>query len=851
MKLHSFTVLPTTPPKLKPLLELANNMWYAWNREARQLFVKIDEGVWDKCGKNPTRMLCSLNQKQLEEAAKDENYLTEVETVYSTFKNYLESNTWFDGQHGTREKAVYAYFCCEYGIHESLPIYSGGLGILAGDHLKSASDLGVPLVAIGLLYRQGYFRQGLSTDGMQQEFYPENDWFQMPVAIVNEKDGKPLTLSIQMGEDLIYYHVWLVKVGRVSLYLLDTNLTMNNEHHRDITKRLYDADRDVRIRQEILLGIGGVKALHALGFTPHAYHINEGHSAFLLIERMRELMQEQKLSFEEAKEVVWSSTVFTTHTPVPAGNERFSTHLVEKYLKKHVSELGVTWDQFLGYGRENPEDEKEDFCMTVFALKYAALANGVAALHGSVSRDMWKGIFPEILHHELPIKHVTNGVHSRSWQSAAFERLFMRYSESAYTREIADFNLWKVAPIVPDVELWQTHIERKKGLIKYVRTRLKKQLIRQGASASEISRIDEILNPSYLTIGFARRFAPYKRATLLFKDIERLRRIVANADRPVQFIFAGKAHPADTHGKDLIKQIFGKQSDPAFQNRIIFLEDYDIEMAKFLVKGVDVWLNTPRRPLEASGTSGMKAAMNGAINLSILDGWWDEAYQPEIGWAIGMGINIQDEKIQDEVDANTLYRLIENDVAPMYYERDEFNVPTRWVRMMKASMKYCGEHFNAHRMLIDYIDDYYTKAEKYHQLLVANKFSGAKELAQWRKRLEGGWDLVEFVEVIAPSQQESIYSGSNVHIKARIRLNSIRSDDVKVEVYHGILDQDHNIGASSRIQMVKENESDGIVNFKADIPCEHGGRYGFTVRVLPGHEKLICEFIPKMVKWAW
>lgn len=850
MKLHTFTALPTTPPRLEPLLDLANNMWFSWNWEARQLFKRIDEELWLKAHKNPLRVLCDVPQERLEELAQDDDFVSDVLAVHAQFKNYMNNKTWFDEQFGPRKQPTIAYFCCEFGIHESLPIYSGGLGVLAGDHLKSASDLGVPLVAIGFLYRQGYFRQGLNAEGVQQEFYPENDFFSMPVTLVKDDQGRPIILSMDIGGDEVFYQIWNVQVGRVNLYLLDTNLHTNHPRHRDITKRLYDADRDMRLRQEILLGMGGVQALKALGIDPMVYHINEGHSAFLILERLRDLMENKMLTFDEAKEMVWATNIFTTHTPVPAGNERFNCDALKHYLGSFVQKrIGLMWNDFLTLGREDAENHSEDFCLTVLAIKFSSMCNGVAKLHGEVSRDMWKRLFPNIIPSEIPIGHVTNGVHTSTWLSKTFEKLLTRYTQTAYVREISDFNIWRVVDEVPDHELWHAHVERKKALIEYTRERLRFQYKRRGASASELSKVKEVLNPNALTIGFARRFAPYKRGSLFLEDVERVRHLLNNPERPVQIIFAGKAHPADTLGKEIIKRIADIAKMPEFYKSVVFLEDYDLDMARYLVQGVDVWLNNPRRPMEASGTSGMKAAMNGALNVSILDGWWDEAFDGKNGWPIGHAEHYDDLEYQDQMEASLLHRVLEDEVVPLYYKRDEMGIPSGWIGMMKNAIRDCGDGFNAHRMVIDYIRKFYVKAERSFENLSTSKFEAAKELSQWRSKLEKEWEDLEIVEIEAPSQ-EVIYSGTEVCIKAKVRLGNIKADDLIVEVFYGNLDNDDQIKEPFRQRMSKESTDGTTTTFAVNIPCPQGGRYGYTVRILPGHKNLSESFVPGLIKWA-
>lgn len=850
MKIQSFTVLPNTPEKLNPLKELAMNLWYSWNWGALQVFKKIDQECWHECGKNPLRMLCEISQEKLIEASENDDYIDELDTVYAEFKRYLAGKNWYEGEFGEEHKKSIAYFSMEYALHESLPIYSGGLGVLAGDHLKSASDLGVPLVAIGFLYRQGYFRQGLDAEGMQQEFYPENNWFNMPVKLQKKDNGDPIKLNINLNGEQVYYQIWKVDVGRIPLYLLDTNLPENIPKNQDITKRLYDADRDMRLRQEILIGIGGVRALKELGHFPSTYHINEGHSAFLILERLKELIKDKHLTFEEAKEIVWATNIFTTHTPVPAGNEHFDPDLMKKYLEKFVTHnLKITWQQFLKLGHYKQGEANQKFCLTILALNFSGYCNGVSKLHGKVSRNMWQELYPKMICNEIPIRHITNGVHSMSWLSKSLERLLVRTMETSYVKEIADFTIWKIVDQVSNQALWDTHNERKNALINYVRRKMTLQLRRRGANASEINKVKDILSPDILTIGFARRFAPYKRGSLLFKDVERLRKIITNQERPVQFIFAGKAHPADEAGKAIIKEIFDTSSHLELKNNIVFLEDYDLDMARYLVQGVDVWLNTPRRPLEASGTSGMKAAINGGLNLSILDGWWDEAFNESNGWAIGHGETYDNHEHQDTVESKLLYRLIENEVSPLYYDRNEKNLPLGWIEMMKNSIKNCGEQFNAHRMVCDYINKYYIKAKKLSVILLKDDCQETKRLAKLHKKLHKNWHDIEIISISSPPK-DVINSGKEVSITAKIKLNKILPEEIIVEAFHGPLQlNDHKIidPQTSVMRPVETNED--LTIFQCDLPCTRGGHYGYTIRILPNNKNLAVNFIPGLIKW--
>ena len=630
MKIITLNVKPDIPGSLKPLEELAHNLWISWHFEAINLYIRLDYDKWLQSRQNPVKMLGLVTREQYEKMAADDSFLAAINSVYAKFKKYLDRPSWGTGTGG--ENCI-AYFSMEYGLDESLPVYSGGLGILAGDHLKSASDLGLPLVGVGLLYRQGYFKQYLNADGFQQELYPENDWYNLPVDICNDDKGNPLIISVQIGESRVLAKIWLVRVGRTRLYLLDTNLKENAPENRVITDALYAGDRVMRMRQEILLGIGGIHALKALGIEPSVVHMNEGHSAFLSLERVRVLMHEKKLSFWEAVDVTKPTNVFTTHTPVPAGNERFELPLMKKYLAKYVQTLGISWDEFLALGREDPSNQEETFCLTVLAFKLSAYANGVSALHGNVSRNMWRSLWTGLSDVYIAIGHITNGIHLKTWLSHNMSDLFDRYLGPRFEEEPTDFDIWGRMDRISDEEFWRTHERRRERLVVFARQRLKYQLARRGMIDTDREIAADVLTPYALTICFARRFATYKRASLLLRDKERLTKLLTDHEYPIQLIVAGKAHPNDTGGKELIKEIVHFARNPEIRNRIVFIEDYDMTIAKYMVSGADIWLNTPRRPLEASGTSGMKAAMNGSLNLSVLDGWWDEPgglrrYQP-------------------------------------------------------------------------------------------------------------------------------------------------------------------------------------------------------------------------------
>lgn len=850
MNITSFTVLPETPEALNPLKEIAYNMWCSWNWEAVELFIKLDPECWEKSYQSPINMLCMLPLQKLEEAARNQNFISQMSCVYQNFQNYLKEKTWFEKKFGERKKPFVAYFSCEYGIDESLPLYSGGLGVLAGDHMKSASDLGIPLMGVGLLYRQGYFKQYLNADGWQMESYPENNRHRMPLTMERDKEGNPLLIDLSDVNIPVKFQIWRVDVGRIPLYLLSTNVSSNPPEHRLITMQLYGGDRDMRIRQEILLGIGGVRALYALGLPPAVCHINEGHAAFLMLERLRLHMQEEGLSFREAFEVCWASNIFTTHTPVPAGNERFDPQLVQKYLGSYVEKIGFSWNDFLALGREDPNNQSEDFCMTVLALKLAAHSNGVSKLHGEVSRKMWKNIWPHLPEEDVPITSITNGIHTRSWVSHEHAALYQKYLGSAFVDEPMNSEVWKRVDDIPDADLWELREVRREKLVDFVRKRLRMQFTNRMLPPSEINLADEVLDPKALTIGFARRFAAYKRADLLLRESERLAKMFLNSEQPVQLIFAGKAHPADNQGKELIRQIIHFARDERFRRKIVFLEDYDINVARYMVQGVDVWLNTPRRPMEASGTSGMKAAANGVLNLSVLDGWWPEGYTIGTGWAIGRGEEYEDQDYQDAVAGHLLYDTLEREVTPLFYKRDADGLPRGWIKYMKAALKRLGFAFSSHRMVAEYTERCYLNADNDYRKLGAKECTLAKEMAHWREKVEDNWNSIKILNLKAELGDEVLRAGDEIPVIAEIELGDLKPDDVAVELYHGpINDQEVITNALIEQMEVHESSSNPYV-YKGDIVCHYAGRYGFALRVVPGHNALPHRFLPGLIVWS-
>ena len=847
MRVRHFHVRPNIPRELLHLHDIARNLWFSWNWEAVQLFIRLNPVLWEKAYQNPVAMLGTIPHADLEEAARDESFVANVERVYRSFQEYLSAPSWFSEAHGKEAGFRVAYFSCEYGIDEGLPIYSGGLGVLSGDHLKSSSDLGVPLVGVGLLYQKGYFRQVLSLDGWQQELYPDNDWYNMPVTIEHGPDGKPVEIEVFAGGETVKARVWRVDVGRTPLYLLDTNIAGNSARSREITSTLYGGDRDMRIRQEIVLGIGGVRALKALGIRPTVYHMNEGHSAFLLVERIRELVTEHGLSVAEASEAVQASSVFTTHTPVPAGNELFDPDLMRKYLEPKARRLGLPWDRVLALG-QLPGGKAQDFGMTVFALRAAAFSNGVSKLHGETSRKMWRELWRDLPETEVPIRSITNGIHTRSWISHEVAELYTRYLGPRFLEKPGDFAVWDRVEAIPPGELWRIHQTRRERLVFFVRKRLKNQLQRQGAGPALQRAAEEVLNPEILTIGFSRRFATYKRANLLFQQPERLIRLLTDEVRPVQIIFAGKAHPQDLPAKEMIRSVIHFTSDARIRNRLVFIEDYDINVARYMVQGVDIWLNTPRRPLEASGTSGMKAAANGSLNVSVLDGWWDEGYSPEVGWAVGSGEVYGDPEEQDRLECDALFNLLENEIVPMFYERDRGGLPRAWLSMMKASMRKLGSYFNSNRMVQEYAERCYLPAHRSGLRLSADGFAAAPGLAAWRTRVASAWSSVA-VHVEEVRRHKEMRVGDMVEVTVHVRLGELTPEDVEVEIWHGPFTAAGEIRHGSILSARHVGRERDEEIYRAEIPCSGSGRYGYAARVLPRHADLVNPLTPLRLTW--
>lgn len=852
--IRSVEVVPFLPPELECLRQLAYNLRWTWDHETINLFRRLDKDLWEKTGHNPVLMLGMISQERLNDAASDDGFISQLDRVCLKLNEYMcADSNWFEKHHPKDRKGVIAYFSAEFGLSEALPIYSGGLGILAGDHVKAASELGLPLVGVGIVYQEGYFRQYLNADGWQQERYPMNDFYNLPILPVKEKDGSPVLISVDFPGRKVYARIWKAQVGRVPLYLLDTNIPQNGKQDEDITDALYHGDSDLRMKQEMILGVGGMRALKALGIIPSVCHMNEGHSAFLGLERIRMLMEESKLSFAEAREVAAAGQVFTTHTAVPAGIDKFSPELMEKYWSEYYRNLGLNKDQFMALGRANETDDLEPFSMAMLAINLSSKTNAVSKLHGEVSRSLFGSAWKDLPTHEVPITHITNGIHARSWISEEMADLFERYLGPKWSEDITDQNIWKRVEDVPDEELWRMHERRRQRLINFCRSRVKQQLERKGALPSEVKEAVEVLDPEALTIGFARRMATYKRATLLLRDPDRLASILGNKDRPVQIIMAGKAHPEDTPAKELIRQVihFSRRED--VKRRFVFIEDYDMNVARWMVEGVDIWLNTPRRFLEASGTSGMKVAFNGGINVSILDGWWDEAYTPHVGWAIGHGEVYSDPTYQDDVESNALYDLLEKEIIPTFYDRDKNGRPRSWVARMKNSMLELCPQFTINRMVREYALRVYFPAETRSNEFLGNKAQKAKDLATWKQRLQQNWRDVRIESVeAADAVDKKVQVGDDMRVRAWVQLgNHLKPEDLTVQIYHGPLDPSGEITEGEVVPMSFGDEQKGTsCLFSGAIRYFKSGRHGFTVRVLPHHDDLVTPFETGLLHWA-
>jgi len=847
--IQSFTVSPNLPKKLGALRELAYNLWWTWNAEARDLFSRIDMDLWEETRHNPVALLNRVEQDVLESRAQDDSYIYQLHRVYDKFTQSMKSQTWFEKTGKTDSNLNIAYFSMEYGITECLAVYSGGLGILAGDHLKSASELGIPLYAVGLSYQYGYFQQVLNIDDYQEEEYPINDFYNSPLTLVKDDNGKQLLIKVPFPGRMVSARIWKAQVGRVPLYLLDTNIAENSDADKDITAELYGGDVETRIQQEIILGMGGFQALKMLNTPPFVCHMNEGHSAFSGLERIRSVVKNSGLTFYEALEIIKSASVFTTHTPVQAGIDIFHPDLVRRYFSEYCQDVGIDMDDLLALGRSNPDDNSEHFSMAILAINLTSKINAVSKLHDQVAQEMWKSLWPDILTQEIPIDYVTNGTHHSSWVSYELSELFDRYLGPDWHREPDNSAIWKKVDKIPDGELWRTHERRRERLVAYARRELSRQYIALGKPQHMISRVKSILSTDALTIGFARRFAAYKRAYLIFSDPERLAKILTDKRYPVQIIIAGKAHPHDEEGKQVIRRILKLSHEEPFYQRIAFLENYDMNMARYMIQGCDLWLNNPRRGLEACGTSGMKAAVNGGLHFSTIDGWWDEIYRPGIGWAIGTRDIYEDNDYWDHQETNIVYNVLENEIIPTFFERDNDDLPRNWIAMVKASMKTICPQYNSNRMLSEYTNRIYFPAALRANKLLKDNYTIAKELAHWKEKMRDNWDSVRFLKVSAGSV-EDLSVNSQLKVQAEVFLDGLQVDDVDVQIYYGRVDADGSIvdGRFSSMKFEKSPDSKKYI-YIGEINHWESGLNGYTIRIIPKHSALAHPFEDGLIHW--
>ena len=829
------------PEELQCLDELAHNLWWAWNYEARELWRSLDEDLYEKVNHNPVLLLERLSYDRKEEIVKNKEIMKNVKNVYKLFRKYMDVKP-------DAKRASVAYFCMEFGLNQVLKIYSGGLGMLAGDYLKEASDSNVDMCAVGFLYRFGYFTQSLSMDGQQIANYEAQNFNSLPIERQLDKDGNPLVVDVPYMNYQVHAYVWRVNVGRISLYLLDTDNEMNSEFDKPITHALYGGDWENRLKQEILLGIGGMLTLKKLGIKKDIYHCNEGHAALCNLQRLVDYIQEDGLTFNQALELVRASGLYTCHTPVPAGHDYFDEGLFGKYMGGYPSILGLTWDEFIGMGRTNPDDKNEKFSMSTFAINTCQEVNGVSMLHGWVSQKMfapiWKGYFPE----ENAVGYVTNGVHFPSWAATEWRHLYEKYFDKNFMNDQSNEDIWHAIYNVPDEEIWATRMALKKKLTEYIRVKFRENWLKNQGDPSRVLSLLNKINPNALMIGFCRRFATYKRAHLLFTDLDRLNKIVNNPDRPVQFLFAGKAHPADGAGQGLIKKIYEISQRPEFLGKIIFLEDYDFRLARRLVSGVDIWMNTPTRPLEASGTSGEKAEMNGVVNLSVLDGWWLEGYREGAGWALTEKRTYENQGYQDQLDAATIYGLLENDIIPLYYAKNENGYSEGWIKVIKNSIATIAPHYTMKRQLDDYYEKFYQKEAKRFKELSADGNKIAKEIALWKEAVAERWDAIRVVSAENNLPAEGPETGHKYHFKYVIDEQGL-DDAIGLEFVAVTQNEkgEDTVWATHQFNVTKKEGN--LYTFECDTVQQSAGTYKCAVRMYPKNERLPHRQDFAYVKW--
>jgi glycogen phosphorylase len=846
--LGKIKVTAVIPKQLSRLKDIAYNLWWSWNSEAVDLYREIDLLLWEKSGKNPVHFIQDVSQKRLYEKINDPEFIQRYQKVVGGFDAYLkDTDTWFNKNCPNKKDHMVAYFSAEFGLNEVLPIYSGGLGVLSGDHCKSASDLGIPFTAIGLFYKQGYFIQRINHEGWQETIFNDLNIASLPIEPALDSNGNEVQINIELPDRVVYAKVWRVNVGRISLYLIDTDVEQNSSSDRWLTARLYGGDQETRIQQEIFLGIGGIKVLDALGINATVYHMNEGHSAFMGLELIRKLISERKLTFKEAKEVVSASTVFTTHTSVPAGNDVFPYQMIDKYFCNYWGALEISKHEFLDLGLK--VNDHQNFNMTVLAMTLAGIKNGVSKLHGAVSRNIFNSLWPGVPEDEVPITYVTNGIHTLTWLSPGFKNIYDRYLVSDWEKNLQEKSIWNNIDNIPVGEIWNTHQALKTKMIGFIRKSLLEQSRANGESPEYINQIDTLLDPNVLTIGFARRFATYKRANLIFRNVERIKKILNNPKMPVQIIFAGKAHPADRPAHEIIKNINDIAQQEGFKGKVVLIENYNMTLARNLVHGVDVWLNNPRRPLEASGTSGQKVSVNGILNFSILDGWWCEGYNGSNGWAIGHNNFYENDYFQDNADSESMYNILEQYIVPKYYDRNENGFPENWVDMMKKAIKSLSFQYSTHRMVMEYTDRMYVLSMERVDEIKSSNYEYVRELVDWKSLIEKNWSQVH----IAPYQlkEQKSVSGESININIIVYLASIDPSSVKVELYYGIVNSDGKIENPEIKEMkLTREESNGTYRYAVDIRFNDGGEYGYTFRVIPYNPKLINKFDTGLIRWV-
>ena len=833
------TVKSTLPAELKCLDEIAHNMWWAWNYEARDMWKSLDKDLYEEVGHNPVMLLDRLSYERKEAIVKDKAIMERVKAVYKKFREYMDVAP-------DANRPSVAYFCMEYGINQVVKIYSGGLGMLAGDYMKEASDSNVNMCGVGFLYRYGYFKQTLSMDGQQIAQYDAQNFNSLPVERVLDENGQPLVVDVPYMNYQVHAYVWVMNVGRIKLYLLDTDNEMNSEFDRPITHALYGGDNENRLKQEILLGIGGILTLKKLGIKKDIYHCNEGHAALCNLQRLIDYIHEG-MSFNEALELVRASSLYTVHTPVPAGHDYFDESLFGKYMGGYPQMLGISWDEFIGMGRTNPDDHSERFCMSTFACNTCQEVNGVSKLHGWVSQRMfapiWKGYYPEESH----VGYVTNGVHFPTWTATEWRKVYAKYFDKNYIYDQSNESLWHAIYNVPDAEIWETRMALKKKLVDYIREKFAATWLKNQGDPSRVVTLLESITPNALYIGFCRRFATYKRAHLLFTDLERLSKVVNNPERPVKFIFSGKAHPADGAGQGLIKRIFEISQRPEFLGKIIFLEDYDMELARRLVSGVDIWMNTPTRPLEASGTSGEKAEMNGVVNLSVLDGWWVEGYREGAGWALKQERTYQNQGYQDQLDAATIYSLLENEILPLFYNRNEQGYSEGWIKTIKSSIATIAPHYTMKRQLDDYYDKFYIKQAANFKKLAANNNRLAKELAAWKETVAQRWDSIRVV-----SKDDSMLYSAETGKKYTLRYvidEQGLNDAIGLELVSIKTGKDGEEHIFSKREFEVVAHEGNNYTFEATFEPDVAGSFKSCVRMYPKNENLVYREDFCYVKW--